>query len=138
MKLQNSGDARGLRKLFVFLGRRELAGVLVLCYGLEAERIHSLQYRLGRGEMIAVSRHPVLAAFPFNVGHRISFAETPHDVIPITDKYGGLMALPRQAQGRVPPDMLHLPSPTFRFLIRRHNGFPLRAMVVFLVGAPVF
>ena len=50
-----------------------------------------------------MSRHPVLAAFPFNVGHRISFAKTPHGVIPITDKYGGLMALPRQAQGESSP-----------------------------------
>src|SRR3979411_155920 len=77
LNLQNSGDASGLRKLLCFLGEGSWRAFSLYVMSWKPNGSIPLQYRLGREEMIAVSRHPILAAFPFNVGHRISFGQSP-------------------------------------------------------------
>jgi len=106
---------------FVLPAAKGIAGRCRSMLWAEAERDHSLAISLG--EMISVSRRPVFAAVPFNVGRRINFATNLQALTPtplILRSCGSTAS----GAGKFP---LHTPSPspTFRFLIRRHNRFPL-------------
>jgi hypothetical protein len=101
LNLQNFGEAGGLINcLLCFPRRRGLPGVLVLCYGLEAERSYSPAISLGRGEMLSVlgaqsSRRSPSAWAVESLCHNPSPRNAYHRQI------CGLMALRRERSGQV-------------------------------------